>query len=370
MIRLVQSHRLAFVLAGLVAVRMMLPGLTDLSTHPSDILYCYFPIQFLGVLSSALPRWIGRPIRPAWGPAALVAGHAFALIVGLAAPETEIRIHAGLALAAGGLFFANALAAKSERSYYPLTVVLAQGSVAVASQIVSDERLTRTGLALIVLFCLEMERRVAPAFWPAARDKLGLPPGPALPAWLTLVQRLAAFFALAAWVFGRNASVIALAAAVFGSIWVLKPRPWQVWRIHSLMALTIGMLALRTGFLLLALRDAGVATIDLQAIVHTWAVGGVGLLAIVIATSFVRRAERRVFLDEVLSDAAFVLMMLAALARIAAAEWPDGYDDLILVARSCWCAAFASAVGFIVRHSLRRMDAAPADGPAEPAAKV
>jgi uncharacterized protein involved in response to NO len=369
MIRLVQSHRLDFVLAGLVALRMMLPGPSDLSTHPADILFCFFPIQFLGVLSSALPRWIGRPIRPASGPAVLVAGHAVALIVGLRSPETEIGLHAGLALAAGLLFFANGIAARSQRSLYPLAIVLAQGVVAVASEVVADERLTRAGLALIVLFCLEMERRVAPAFWPAAREKLGLPPGPAVPAGLTLAQRLAAAFALATWVLDENAAILALAAAGFGIVWVLLPRPWQVWRVRSLMALTIGMLALRSGFLLLALRDAGVSAIEGQAVVHTWAVGGLGLMAIVIATSFVRRAERRVFRDEVLSDAAFLLMGLAAIARVAAAEWPDGYDDLILAARICWSAAFVAVLGFIVRHSLQPIDAAPANDPATPAAK-
>ncbi|MDR3374225.1 MAG: NnrS family protein [Ancalomicrobiaceae bacterium] len=370
MIRLFQSHRLAFVLAGLVAVRMMLPGLSDLSTHPGDILFCYFPIQFLGVLSSALPRWIERPIVPSWGPAVLVTGHAVAFAVGLADPAIEIHLHAGLALTAGLLFFANAVAARSTRSLDPLAFVLAQGAVAVASQFVSDERLTRAGLALIVLFCLEMERRVAPAFWPVAREKLGRPPRPGLPASLTLAQRLAALFALATFVFDRNAAVLALAAALLGYLWVLLPRPWQVWRIHSLMALTIGMLGLRTGFLLLALHDAGIAAIDLQAIVHSWAVGGLALMAIVIATSFVRRAERLVFLDEVLSDAAFLLMALAAVARVAAAEWSEGYDSLILVARFCWSAAFASAVGFIVRHSLRPLGAAPAPGPASPTAET
>jgi uncharacterized protein involved in response to NO len=135
------------------------------------------------------------------------------------------------------------------------------------------------------------------------------------------------------------AALAALLALAHGArLWLWQP--WRtlgtplVWILHAAYAWIVGHLALR------ALAALGLVPDPLA--VHALTIGGIGGLTIGMMTRTARGHTGRPLVADRTDAACYVLVMLAALWRVAVPlAWPGGYLATVIAAGACWSAAFA-----------------------------
>lgn len=341
--------RVAFVLAALTALRAIGPEVGDIATHPNELIFGFFSIQLFGFLTVALPRWIGRPITPTPVLWTVLTAHAVAFLWGCFDLEMG-GVLRSLATLSGVVLLLSATPPDKTAETLPILGLAAlHALVGVAAYLYPWPGVTMAGLAIIVLICMEVSNRIGLAVLAVARERAGYPKLTPVPAVIALPQRVFAILALALWGLGWNAGWPALAAFLFGMAWLVHIQPWRIKPYAGCVILAVGLLWKRLALLLLALADLGVADISPFAIIHAFAVGGLATLAIAIATSIVRKKDKRSLMPSLLADVIYVAIAAAAIARVGAAMDIELYDTLIPLARWSWAVAFLGYIVFTLR---------------------
>ena len=211
---------------------------------------------------------------------------------------------------------------------------------------------TMAGLAVIVLICIEVSNRIGIAVLAVARERAGYAKLKPVPVVIAIPQRAFTSLALALWGLGWNAGWPALAAFLFGVAWLAHIQPWRIKPYAGCVILAVGLAWKRLAFLLLALMDLGIADISPFAVIHAFAVGGLATLAIGIATSIVRKKDKRSLMPSLLADVVYVAIAAAAIGRVGAALDFELYDALIPLARWSWAIAFVGYILFTLRGAV------------------
>jgi len=348
--------RVAFVLAALTALRAIgpeiAPGIGDIATHPNELIFGFFSIQLFGFLTVALPRWIGKPITPAWALWAVLAAHAVAFLWGCVDLETGGVLRALATLSGVALLLSATPPGKTAETLPILGLAALHAAIGIATFLHGWPGATMAGLAVIVLICIEVSNRIGVAVLAVARERAGYPKLTPVPAFIALPQRAFTILALALWGLGWNAGWPALAAFLFGMAWLVHIQPWRIKPYAGCVILAVGLLWKRLAFLLLALMHLGVADISPFAVIHAFAVGGLATLAIAIATSIVRKKDKRSLMPSLLADVVYVAIAAAAIARVGAAMDFELYDTLIPAARWSWAIAFLGYILFTLRGTI------------------
>lgn len=345
-----QTFRAAFTLACLSAINAMIsvPGYEG--SHSRDLLVSFVPILLIGFLSVALPRWTRHIIVPHGAFEVLLVSHALALFLTWLAPRTSLLLQVIATIAAGAVFVRHSIVARARGSAYVVALVGIQaitGSMA-AYALDLGSVFTRICLSAVILLCLEIGGRIAFALVSAAFEREGLVPPTHASSGLALAHRLFSVAAVTLWSLDIPFCIPAFIAGTVGLNRLVLLQPWGIRPIAGIIAVLAGVAWINIGFLGLGIIQAEIYPIPDIAIVHVWSVGGLGTVAIAVMTSVTRKRDRMSFQPSALTNAAYALIALTAIARVSAATMILASPSTLLAARVSWIAAFSCCLIFIV----------------------
>lgn len=313
------------------------PGRWDVAQwHAHELLWGHVLAAFVGVLTTALPRWTGCPPLP---PMTVVALAGLWLVARLGA----LFDASGWSLFASPLFVAAAavVAARRilpaadarDRPLLALLTLLAAADLAVVSGFHAALAL-RLGLAAMLAIAAVMGGRIAPALTRHLALGRGRELDVAVPPQRDRIVALLTAAALFAWVAGVDGAPVAVlhAAAAIGHLVRLTHWHGQTSLARpSILALHVGYAGLALGFALLAVDALGATTtgdvVDAlgassrlaDAAVHAWGVGVFGLMCFAVQASVARRHAGRPLARDHLADLGCAALALALIARLVAA---------------------------------------------------
>lgn len=369
---LAQGFRPFFLAAGLwsagalalwiavLATGIALPSRFDpLSWHIHEMLFGFVMAAVAGFLLTAIPNWTRRlPVSGA--PLALLAG---LWLLGRIACLVSAFLAPWLATAAD-LAFPVALVAVAAReiiagrNWRNLPMVLPVTVLGLANLLMHLEAdgLTipagigwRLGLAAAIVLISVVGGRILPSF---TRNWLAKRPGEALPAghgWIDRAALGTLHGGLLLWAVLpelRAAGALLLLGAL-ANLWrLLRWRGAATTAEPLLLILHIGYawLVLGTGLLGLSLIDPDLPQ---SAAIHALTAGAIGTMILAVMTRATRGHTGRALVADPATTAIYVLVTLAAIARVAAAFATVEAMALLILSAGLWIAAF---VGFLLSY--------------------
>ena len=360
-----QGFRPFFLLAGIWAIAAlalsfgMFQGWIRLPTafgvvewHYHEMLFGYVAAAIAGFLLTAIPNWTGGlPLR-----GAPLVGLVLLWIAGRVAVTGSGWIGAGVAavidlgfLAVLGVVTVREIV--SGRNWRNLPPVLAIGLLllcnalshaAVLGLVEAGGAAQRGGIAVVVMLITLIGGRIIPSF---TRNWLVKRKAEALPASFNSFDRVAlgtTLLALVYWVVAPDDKVAATLAATAAIINLVRLMRWQgfatlpeplLWVLH------LGYLWIPVGLSLLAASQWW-PSISNNSAVHALTVGAFGTMTLaVMSRATLGHTDRALTAGPGLT-AAFILVTVAALARVLALLLDAAYLPLLTVAAASWIAAF------------------------------
>ncbi len=347
---------------AMLTLGLALPSRLDpLEWHIHEMLFGFVPAAVAGFLLTAIANWTGRApvsgVRLALLLSLWLAGRLDALL--------SAFLPAGLAIALDMAFPAALLvtiaheliAARNRRNY----LMIAPVTVLAVAQLLMDIGVLggighlagygwRLGLAAIIILISVVGARIVPSFtrnWLMHRGDARLPPMPGrLDRW---AQGLLAT-ALMVWVIFPDARATAVLLLVGASLSL-----WRVlrWRGAATRAEPL-LLILHIGYawLVLGVAALGVASLEpalpLPAAIHALTAGAIGTMILGVMTRVSRGHTGRALAADRSTVLIYVLVVLAAGLRIAAALPSAAAVDLLRAAAALWIGAFGL---FAVRYA-------------------
>jgi len=313
-----------------------LPG-ADLRWHAHEMIFGYAFAVITGFVFTAVRNWTARP-TPAGGALAAIAGlWLLARILAVFSLRAAAFADAAFALAVAWGIGRPLIAAGNRRNLFFVAVVLALGAAGFAAQL-----WPRIALALgldVVLFVVSVVAgRVIPGFTNNAVPGAGARRVP----WLDAAA-LAAVLALLAL---DAADRPGLAGIVAGAGAVLHAARLALWAPHKALRKPIlWILHLSYAWIVvhLALRAlAGFDLIPYALATHALTVGAIGGMTLGMMTRTARGHTARLLAAGPAEIAAYVLVQLAAIARVLVPlAVPAAAFGAMLAAAAFWFAAFA-----------------------------
>lgn len=376
-----------FLLAGLIAataIPLWLAMFTGAAQPPSampplvwhvhEMVFGFGGAALAGFLFTAVPNWTGRMPLQGTGLLILVLlwalGRAAMLCSAWTGPAiaaaADLAFPAGLAAAMGREIVAG-------RNWRNLPILAALCTLCLADAwvqlgvlgLVDDPQPgNRLGVAVLVMLVSLMGGRLAPSF---TRNWLArLAPDSAMPAPFGMLDRSALVItglALLAWVAAPDAMWTDAAALAAGVLLTARLARWQGWRTGKeplLLVLHLGYAWIAAGFLLFGVAGLTGWWRPADAI-HGLTVGAIGTMILAVMTRATLGHTGRALHAGPGTVAAYGLVSLAALLRLAAPLAGDAMLTLLTLATAAWTAAFALFValyaGPLLRPRLSRPDA-------------
>jgi len=317
--------------------------------HGRALLLGTVPVMIAGFLRTALPRWTGEPVRwqPAWG--ALVPLWLAGRAASLWWPPAASAIAAAFLVILAGLTTRHLSASPEWRNRRVAALIITLALAAAAASRnggdnLQDDAAGRAVLASILGFVMILGGRIAPALtaW-----HLGLPERGSLHAGrpaLEFAAALAAGGALAGWVVAPASPATGAActlAALAQALRLLQWRGWRAVRMPSVIVIHAAYAGVPLGFALLAMHilspNGGPSR---SAAVHAWAVGAIGVMALAIMSSMVRKHTGRAFSSSTPMTVGYGLGVAACVLRLGAEVADAARAPLLLGASAAWIGAF------------------------------
>lgn len=325
--------------------------------HVHEMLYGYVAAVITGFLLTAIPNWTGRlPIQGA--PLLVLIGVWLAgrVAVGL---STSIGWMPAAAIDCAFLVLVTAAAAReiaAGRNWRNLKVVAIVGVITAANfgfhleahfHGAADYSL-RAGIGAIIILIMLVGGRIVPSFthnW-LARARPGRLPAPL--GRFDIVAIIASAGAMALWIAIPSGPATAIALLSAGVLQAARLMRWAGDRAFAeplVLVLHIAYGFIVAGFLLTAASAVG--WVAESAGVHAWAVGAVGTMTLAVMTRASLGHTGHALTASALTRALYLAVIVAALARVAAALEPQWSMPLLHVAAFAWAAAFLGfAVGY------------------------
>lgn len=316
--------------------------------HAHEMVLGYFAAAFAGVLLTALPRWTGCspvPLRTVLGLAALwIAGRCGLYFAGdessllpQAARASSALFVAALTTAAG----VRILRAGAQRdAIVPviLALLVAADLLLCVGAVPGDMGL-RLVLACALGIATLMGGRVAPALTRHLANSRGRELEVRSPRALERLVAGTTALTLVAWCLWPSAfatgSLLVAAAAAHGAR-LIHWRGWTTVDRPSFLALHLGYAFLPGGFVLAACAMLFSDTRFVEAGLHAWGSGVLGVMCGAIQASVVRRHDGRALTIDRLSDAACAAFFTSALLRTMA-PFLTTATQVTVAAAIAWC---------------------------------
>jgi uncharacterized protein involved in response to NO len=206
----------------------------------------------------------------------------------------------------------------------------------------------RLGIAAILTLLMIVGGRIIPSFtrnW-LARENPGRLPIPF--GRFDVAALVVGVLALAAWIvlpFSRATGAALLAAALMHAVRLARWAGDRTLRDRLVLVLHVGYAFVPLGFLLVGLGALGL--VAPSAGVHAWTAGAVGTMTLAVMTRASLGHTGRALKASWPTQGVYALVVVAALARIAAALIPLAAAPLLHVAACAWAGAF---LGFAVAY--------------------
>ena len=330
--------------------------LTPLDWHVHEMLFGYVAASIAGFLLTAIPNWTGRlPVN-----GAPLAGLALLWLAGRLGLLVSASIGAAVAAAIDVLFLV-VLAAVAAREIVAgrnwrnlrvlfVLVLLITGNVVFHAEVLlsgAADYGVRLSIAAVILLVSLIGGRIIPSFtnnW-LARNNPGRLPVPF--SRYDAATLAASVLALASWIGWPGAGATGALLMVVGAMHAARLARWAGDRTLAdrlVLVLHVAYAFIPVGFVLLG-AAAFSAAVPATAGIHAWTAGGIGLMTLAVMTRASLGHLRQPLAASPGTQAIYVLALIAALTRIAAAF--GGPPDLLLFAGAAWIAAFA---GFVVAY--------------------
>jgi uncharacterized protein involved in response to NO len=310
--------------------------------HAHEMIFGFAMAVIVGFLFTAGANWSG--IVPAKGRLLaslflLWLGARLALLFDALAVAAFFDI--SFALLAAGLLLNVFWQARLWRNGFIWGIFLALGGTNAAFYLLPDQALAllEAALLLILMLIIIMGGRVIPMFTQNAVPGLK----PWRPAWLEMPAVVISGLALLAWIFSPIAALTAafcIAAGILNLLRWLGWKPFRTGRNPMLWVLHIGYAWIPLAFLGLGLEVLG--EFSRSTAMHMISVGAMGMITLGMMTRTARGHTGRLIKAEKPETAAFALLALAGVLRIAYPYLSGNWAQATLLAAGlCWMAAFA-----------------------------
>lgn len=334
--------------------------------HVHEMLYGFLPAVITGFLFTAIPNWTGRlPIQGTSLGALLVVW-----LAGRAAVALSAEIGWAFALVVDAAFLALVVAAATREiiaggnwrnlPVVVLVLVLLAGNVAFHLEAhggAADVSI-RVGIGVVMLLISLIGGRIIPSFtrnWLVKFNpgRLPVPFG----RFDGIVIGLSAL-ALIGWIVAPLSTVTGVVMALVGALHLVRFARWAGDRTTDerlLLILHVGYAFVPLGFLLNAL--AGFGVLPPSAGIHAWMTGAAGIMTLAVMTRASLGHTGQALTASLATQAIYVAIIVAALARVAAVLLPAHSDMLLHIAACGWIVAFlgfAAAFGPLLAGSPRR----------------
>jgi uncharacterized protein involved in response to NO len=318
--------------------------------HVHEMLFGYVGAVIAGFLLTAVPNWTGRlPIQGRPLAVLFAAWLAGRCAVALSA---ELGWVAAMMLDALFLMLLAAAAAReivAGRKWSNLKVVgivSLLAAVNVAFHVEAHfagiaEYSTRAGIAVVVTLVGLIGGRIVPSFtrnWLARRGE-GRMPAPF--ARFDAVAMAAGLVALTLWTAAPNGPFAAAALCVAGALHLVRLARWAGERTFAdrlVLILHVAYAFIPAGYFLGAL--AALDLVPPSAGVHAWTGGAIGTMTLAVMTRASLGHTGRSLSASRATQAIYLAIVVAALARVCAALEPAHADLLLPVAGGAWMLAF------------------------------
>ena len=318
--------------------------------HIHEMLFGYVAAVATGFLLTAIPNWTGR--LPLQGMPLLVLVTVW--LLGRIAVTTSAWIGWAPAAVIDCAFLVLVAAAAARevaagRNWRNLTVVVVIAVLAAANigfhleaRVfgVADYAI-RAGLGAIVLLITLVGGRVVPSFTHNWLARAGADRLPASFARFDTVTVGVSAAALLLWIVIPAAFVTAVALLLAGILQAARLARWageHTVREPLVFILHIAYAFVAIGFLLSGAGALGI--VAASAGIHAWATGAIGTMTLAVMTRASLGHTGRPLTASPTTRAIYVAVVIAALARIAAALQPEWTTLLLHIAAFAWAAAF------------------------------
>lgn len=335
--------------------------------HVHEMLYGFLPAVITGFLFTAIPNWTGRlPIQGTSLGALLMVW-----LAGRVAVTLSADIGWAFALLVDAAFLALVVAAATREiiaggnwrnlPVVVLVLVLLAGNVAFHLEVhiegAADVSI-RVGIGVVVLLIALIGGRIIPSFtrnWLVKFNpgRLPVPFGR-----FDGVVIACSALALISWIVAPLNTVTGVAMALVGALHLVRFSRWAGDRTAGerlLLILHVGYAFVPLGFLLHALAVFG--ALPPSAGIHAWMAGAAGIMTLAVMTRASLGHTGQALTASPATQAIYLAIIVAALARVAAVVCPGQSDVLLHVAALGWVAAFlgfAIAFGPLLAGSHRR----------------
>lgn len=323
--------------------------------HVHEMLYGYLPAVITGFLFTAIPNWTGR--LPIQGTPLLV------LVVVWIAGRLAVTLSAEAgwltAMLVDASFLALVAAAATReivagRNWKNLNVVmllllLLAGNVAFHLEAHFNglaETGIRIGIAVVVLLISLIGGRIIPSFtrnW-LVRENPGRLPEP-FNRFDVIVVAITAV-TLVGWIVSSESRLTGAALALTGLLHLVRLARWagdRTFRERLLLILHVGYAFVPSGFLLSAASAFGLVAPG--AGVHAWMAGAAGTMTLAVMSRATLGHTGQPLTASRATEAIYLAIIVAALARVCAVIEPGYSEPLLHVAAFAWAAAF---LGFAI----------------------
>jgi uncharacterized protein involved in response to NO len=324
--------------------------------HAHEFLFGYVTASVAGFLLTAIPNWTGRlPVRGAPLLALFLiwlAGRIALLAVDVigAVPAAVVD---SLFLLCFALVAAREIAAS--RNWRNGKVVILISLLALANIVFHAEVIVagapsyglRGGIAIVVGLIMLIGGRVTPSFtrnWLArqASEQLPIPFGR-----YDMVAIAVAAAALLIWVIVPDAAVTGIVLLAAGILHVIRVWRWAgrlTWREPLVLVLHAGYGFVPLGFFCVGVATLWPSVLPPTAALHAWTVGAMGMMTLAMMTRASRGHLGYALTASVATQAIYIAIAIAALARIAAPFAGNATMGVLMLSGVAWIAAF---LGFV-----------------------
>nr|WP_246781389.1 NnrS family protein [Rhodoblastus sphagnicola] len=362
-----------FFLAGavwaVVAVIVWLPqffgelslagALQPMDWHAHETVFGYGGAVVTGFLLTAVPNWTGRPPLQGKPLAALVllwlAGRAAVLLSAQLGWAVAALIDCAFLVTVCGVIGREIVAGNNNKNFKVLIFVglLACANIAfhIEAHVSGDAAHGRRfGVAALVALVMLIGGRVIPSFTQTFLARRGQGRSPRAFSRFDALCLALSVPALAAWTLYPENQYVGLALIAAGLVNVARLARWAGERTGAEPLVAILHLAyafIPLGFILTGLA-ACTGALPVSAGLHAWGVGAIGAMTLAVMTRASLGHTGRPLSAGRATQAIYAAVVLAALARIAAALAPAYAFALLHVAALCWLAAFG---GFVLTYA-------------------
>jgi uncharacterized protein involved in response to NO len=318
--------------------------------HVHEMLYGFLPAVITGFLFTAIPNWTGRlPLRgrPLVFLVALwAAGRICVTFSSYTGWLVAMLIDTSFLLLVAAAAAREIIAGKkwNNLSIVALILVLLAGNLTFHLEAHfrgAAELSIRVGIAVVVLLISLIGGRIIPSFtrnW-LVRENPGRLPVPF--ARFDMLTIAVGAIALVFWTFWPAGTWTGASLAVAGVMHLVRLGRWagdRTGRERLLLILHVGYAFVPLGFLLNACSAFGV--VPTGAGVHAWMAGAAGVMTLAVMSRASLGHTGQQLTASAATQAIYVAIVVAALARICAVLEPAHGVPLLHVAAFAWAAAF------------------------------